>query len=92
MSGTGPTRVRSLHYFTGTGAFLIFYKMRKMSEFDRIWQLAGVYLAAAEAVRPKHRAILLDILERYCEIELGCLPAPVRDALGRLRAKESLVN
>ena len=60
-----------------------------MSEPDWIWQLAGDYLAAAEAVRPKYRGILLDIVERYCEIELGAPPAHVRDAVRRLRAKES---
>jgi hypothetical protein len=63
-----------------------------MSEPDSVWQLAGDYLAAAEVVRPKYRGILLDVLERYCEIELGCPPAPVRDALRRLRAKDFLIN
>ena len=63
-----------------------------MSELDRTWQLADDYLAAAEAVRPKYRGILLDIVERYCEIELDAPPAHIRNAVQRLRAKESLVN
>ncbi len=66
--------------------------MRKMSEPERIWQMADDYLAAAEVVRPKYRGILLDIVERYCEIELGAQPAHIRNAMRRLRAKESLIN
>jgi len=66
--------------------------MQKMSEFEPVWQMADDYLAVAEVVRPKYRAILLDIVERHYEIEFGIQPPHIRDAIRRLRAKESLIN
>jgi hypothetical protein len=63
-----------------------------MSEPEPMWQMADDYLAAAEVVRPKYRGILLDIVERYCEIELGVQPPHIRNAIRRLRARESLIN
>ena len=67
-------------------------RTRKMSEPERILELADDYLAAAEVVSPRYRGVLLDIVERYCEIELGGLPAHVRNAVRRLRTKGSTVN
>ena len=67
-------------------------RTRKMSEPERILELADDYLAAAEVVSPRYRGVLLDIVERYCEIELGGLPAHVRNAVRRLRTKGSPVN
>lgn len=63
-----------------------------MNEPEPILQMADAYLAVAELVRPKYRGILLDIVERYCEIELGVQPPHIRDEIRRLRAKQSLIN
>jgi len=62
--------------------------MRKMNGSDPSLQIASEYLAIAEMVRPKYRSLLLEIMERYCEIELGEQPAHIRKAIERLRAMQ----
>ena len=66
-----------------------FLQDANMREPELNWQMADDYLAEAEVVRPKYRVILLDILERYCEIELGAQPPHIRKAIRRLNAKQS---
>ena len=73
-------------YYWGSGGLL---QDAKMSEPEPNWKMADDYLAAAEVVRPKYRVILLDILERYYEIELGAQPPHIRSAIRRLSAKRS---
>jgi hypothetical protein len=60
-----------------------------MSQTEQNSQFVDEYLATAELVRPKYRGLLLDIIERYYEIEGGYLPPQIGEAIRHLRDKQS---
>lgn len=59
-------------------------------DIKRVWHMPDDYLAKAEVIRPKYVRILLDIVERYYEIEGGDPSAHIRETMRRLRSKQEL--